>query len=135
MAPTTVLAPDRSDIDASWTNDRPVVSPAALTAALGWELKPEGLCRGDQCVPVADRAGLEMPDGIDLLAAAAALGRPTATDADANLVAVGVPATDRAMALRDKQAPNFTLDDLDGEPQSFWGWRGKKKLLVAFSSW
>ena len=64
-----------------------------------------------------------------------ALGRPTLVDAEAATMVVGAPAAARQGALRDRQAPDFTLTDLDGVPKTLAGWTGKKRLLVAFSSW
>lgn len=41
------------------------LSPEAMTAATDWELKPEGLCLGEVCVPAASggfiRDGKSMP--------------------------------------------------------------------------
>jgi len=42
------------------------------------------------------------------------------------------PAT---QALREPQAPPFTLPDLDGRLHSLEEWRDRKKLLVALSTW
>jgi hypothetical protein len=50
-----------------------LVSGPDLTASMGWELKAEGLCRGDVCVPVRDRSPLMAGDRVDLVAVAAAL--------------------------------------------------------------
>lgn len=117
------------------TANQAVVAADALQSLLGWDLKPEGLCRNDVCVPVPDRSELEHPDGIDLVAVATALGRPALVDEDASTVVLGSPTADRRAALRDRIAPDFTLLDLDGVPQTLAGWTGKKRLLVAFASW
>ena len=53
----------------------------ALAAHTGWTLKPEGLCRGEMCVPVRDRAALGDADGIDLAAFAAEYTDPRRTQA------------------------------------------------------
>src|SRR5262249_37369974 len=64
------------------------LSPGALERALGWELKPEGLCRAGTCVPVRDRAALVHEDGIDLAALARLLDRPLALDAEEGIAAL-----------------------------------------------
>ena len=48
---------------------------------------------------------------------------------------LGAPALDRSAALKDRVAPGFTLTDIDGESRSLADYAGKKRLLVAFSSW
>ena len=131
----TILSDQPTETTASVRGDQVVIAAEALVDVLGWELKAEGLCQDDVCVPVADRARLEAADGLDLTAVADALGRPTLVDADAATMVVGAPAAARQGALRDRQAPDFTLTDLDGVPRTLAGWTGKKRLLVAFSSW
>lgn len=37
------------------------VDPEGLAQRTGWELKPEGLCRGDLCVPLPDYGGGPLP--------------------------------------------------------------------------
>jgi peroxiredoxin len=112
-----------------------LIEPADLVTTLGWELKPSGLCRGDVCVPVRDMDGLRVGDRLDLVAVAGAVGQPCVADADASLVAVALPAELRRAALRDLDAPPFTLPDLDGNLHSLADWAGRKRLLVTFSSW
>ena len=131
----TVLTERVTTVEATWNDARPVVAVEALPGLVGWELKAEGLCRADACVPLSDRAIIEQPGGVDLLAAAAALGRPAVVDVDAALVAVGEPTTERHQAVYDRIAPNFTLPDLDGMPYSLSDWSGRKRLLVVFASW
>jgi hypothetical protein len=100
--------------------------------ATGWTLKPEGLCRGDICVPVQDRDALVSRDGIDLRAFARTLGRPIAIEADAALAVLGEAG---ATGPRSLDAPDFTLPDLDGNPVSLRSFDGRKRLLLAWSSW
>jgi hypothetical protein len=111
------------------------LSRGALEQALGWTLKPEGLCRGNVCVPVRAGAALETVEGVDLAGVATALGRPLALDADERAAYVGVAADERARTLATLEAPDFTLPDLAGRPHSLGEHRGKKVLLVAYASW
>ena len=122
-------------VDASVSAGRVLVDPAQLSAALGWELKPEGLCRDDVCVPVRDPSVLFVGDQLDLAAVGTALGRPVVIDADARLAAVALDAETRRQALDDLVAPSFALADLDGVLHTLDEWRGRKKLLSAFASW
>lgn len=135
MSMIKVMTDTTSEVPGSVMANQAVVAAEVLQSLLGWDLKPEGLCRDDVCVPVPDRSQLERPDGIDLVAVAAALGRPALVDESSSSVVVGAPAADRRAALRDRVAPDFTLLDLDGVPQTLAGWTGKKRLLVAFASW
>ena len=138
---------DLTIIDAGVDAGRPATVPArldggaarlsrgALEQALGWALRPEGLCRGSVCVPVRHAAALETPEGVDLAAVAAALGRPLALDVEEGAAYVGIGADERARSLAALEAPDFTLPDLDGRPHSLGEHRGKKVLLVAYASW
>jgi hypothetical protein len=125
-------------VDARVHGGRVSIAPAALRQALGWELKPEGLCRDATCVPVRDRTALvpdEADGGIDLEAFAAALGRPVAIEAEAGVAALGVAANERASQLATLEAPDFELPDLDGRLHRLSEHRGKKVLLIAYASW
>ena len=113
---------------------RAVIGQAQLDRVLGWELKPEGLCRDDVCVPV-DRDALAVEGGLDLAAVAASLGRPLARDAEHGVAAIGAAADDRGSALRGLAAPDFSLPDLDGRMHSLSEQRGMKVFLVAYASW
>jgi peroxiredoxin len=106
-----------------------------LSQALGWELKPSGLCREHTCVPVLDPSSLRVGGRLDVAAVARALGRPVVVDVDAGLMAVALPAELRRQALDDLRAPPFELPDLDGSLHRLDEWRGLKRLLVTFSSW
>ena len=111
------------------------IAPDALRDATGWSLKPEGLCRGDVCIPVRDRAALAGADGVDLAAFAKALDRPLALDAAERAGALGVAATEQGERLASLEAPDFRLPDLHGRLHSLSQHRGKKVLLIAYASW
>ena len=133
--PLTVITEQPSTVTALWDEGRPIVDPELLGELLGWEWRAEGLCRETVCVPVADRSQVEHDEGIDILAVAEILDRPTVIDPDAGLLVVGQPAGDRLEALHGRRAPDFTLPDLTGSLHSFSDWVGRKRLLVAFASW
>ena len=111
------------------------LSPAGLRDALGWELKPQGLCKDERCVSLAGHADVATDAGIDLAGFAALFARPLALDIDASVAYLGTAAEERAARLASLQAPDFTLPDLGGHMHTLSGYRGKKVLLVAYASW
>jgi peroxiredoxin len=112
-----------------------LIEPDRLPDALGWELKPHGLCREDTCVPVPDMAAIKVGDQLDLVEVAGALTRPVVVDVDAGVMAIALSSERRRQALDDLRAPAFELPDVDGKLHRLDEWLGKKKLLVTFSSW
>jgi hypothetical protein len=125
------------ELDATPEDGRVSLSSRDLRDALGWELKPEGLCRGAVCIPVRERERerLVRGDRIDLERLAELLDRPLAIDADAGLAALAESPGRRAEAMDRLVAPDFTLPDLAGTPHSLSQQRGKKVLLIAYASW
>lgn len=112
-----------------------LVPAAALAAATGWELKPEGLCRGETCVPLLGRrVTTDDPDRVDLGAWADALGLLLEADLDEQVVAL-VPSAATHAAGSDGRAPSLTLPDVDGNPLSFDDLSGHKRVLVTWASW
>jgi peroxiredoxin len=113
-----------------------LISVGDFETISGWDLRPEGLCNGDACVPVRDRPALETEPGlIDVVVAAALLDRPAVADGAAGVMAVGASRQSRRQALVDRVAPGFTLPDLDGKPHTLAELQGKATVLVTFSSW
>jgi hypothetical protein len=134
--PVTLIDEARpSTVEARVRPDGLRLAPAEVARALGWELRPEGLCRGDVCVPVRDRAMLVDDDGISLAALARVLDRPLAVDVDEGVAVLGASAAGRAARLASREAPDLTLPDLDGRLHSLRDQRGKKTLLIAWASW
>jgi len=95
---------------------------------LGWERKPEGLCRDEVCIRVGDGP-------LDLAGLAAALHRPLVVDAAAGVAALGASTRERGSALQSGQAPDFVLKDLAGREWTLSQFRGRKVVLYAYASW
>lgn len=110
------------------------LSVGVLRDALGWELKPEGLCRGDACVPLQPGSSRD-PNGLDLTDIAEALCRPLVLDLEESAAYLGPPVEERCRTLDSLQAPDFTLPDLAGRLHSLHDQRGRKVMLVAYASW
>ena len=135
MTTITVLGDEVATTTGEWADGRPLIEPDALAATIGWTLKPEGLCRDDQCVLVRDGSGIKVGDRVDVAAAAAVVDQPVVVDPQTSVVVLGQPNATRRAALQDRRAPDFTLADLDGVSHRLSDFAGKKRLLVAFSSW
>ena len=135
MATITVLDEAEHTVTGEIDGGRVLVDPAALPDAIGWKLETEGLCRGSVCVPVRDQAALRDGDRVDLVSACVALGRPAVVDGGLGVVAVALPSEERRRVLQDLVAAPFTLPDLDGVAHELAEWRGRKKMLLAFSTW
>ena len=105
------------------------VSRVDFETRTGWQLKPEGACKGDICVPLADKPEGDM---VDLPSLAKQLNMPLVQDEAHGVWALG-PESIGSRALSTVQAPNLTLPTLDGETFELASLRGKKVVLVAWS--
>ena len=105
------------------------VGRADFEARTGWQLKPEGACKGDICIPLATQPG---GDTVDLQSMADQLNLPLVHDADQGLWALG-PESIGSRALASVEAANLTLPTLDGDTFELDSLRGKKVVLVAWS--
>lgn len=135
MSFTLIDAGEARTLEADVDGERVTLAPAALEDALGWELKPEGLCREGACVPVRDFGDRVNADGVDLAAFAELMDRPLALDAAEGVASLGASARDRGVRLNTLEAPDFSLPDLSGRRHSLSEYRGKKVLLIAYASW
>jgi hypothetical protein len=104
---------DSVDVDTTW-----------FEANTGWEIKPEGACRGDVCVP--------LPDTFELGPVAERLGMALVEDEAEGLWALG-PASVGGRALTTAEAPELVLPDVDGDEFRLSSLRGRKVVLVAWA--
>jgi hypothetical protein len=98
----------------------------------GWELKPEGACRDDRCIP------LDMPspapgERIDVVAVAGQLGLPIAKDDNHGIWAIGPESGGRV--LESATFPDVILQDFDGNDIDLGMLLGRKVVLIAWASW
>ena len=133
MTETTVLTDSGAiAVEARWLDGRPWIDAPASRAALGWEVKAQGLCRDAECVLLD---GILEDGALDLLEAADRVGRPVLADPEASLVVVGAETGLRQQALAALDLPDVGLATLSGERVSLRHWAGKKKLFAVFASW
>jgi hypothetical protein len=111
--------------------DRLDLTPAELERQIGWELRPEGLCKDDRCVPFPAAASA---DGhIDVRAVAERLGMPLVHDDRHDLWALGPESGGRV--LDSAELPSIVLTDVDRRPFDLASLRGEKVLIAAWASW
>lgn len=98
---------------------------AGLVEALGWEVKPEGLCRDRTCVPLRGRPAVDaLVDALGLIVAR-----------DREVIALAPSAATRGRQLAGGIAPPLTLRGVDGAELSFDAHSGHKRVLVVWASW
>ena len=95
-------------------------------AGTGWEIKPQGACKGEVCVP--------LPGGYELQRTSDRLGMALVSDPAHRVWALG-PESLGGHALVTAQAPDFELPDLDGHKHRLSDYRGRKVLLASWASW
>ena len=103
----------------------------AFEAGTGWQLKPEGACKGPVCVPLADRA-VASRSQVDGIAVAEAVGLPVVHDEEHDVWAVG-PESIGSRALVSAENADFELPGLDGELFRLSSLRGRKVVVYAWA--
>ena len=102
------------------------ITPDEFAAGTGWEIKPEGACKADVCVP------LDHQNGFDPLAAAERLGMAVVPDERAGRWAFG-PESLGSRALVSAEAPELVLPDLQGNAFRLSSLRGQKVVVVSWA--
>src|SRR5262245_22853829 len=108
-----------------------------LETVTGWSMKPQGLCRGDICVPVPVGQAVDYVAGDAVNAAHfwRRMGNPVLHDAAGEVWVLGTSAYHRSASLQSLEAPDFSLPDLGGTTHTLSEHRGKKVLLATWASW
>jgi hypothetical protein len=125
----------RAEGDALW------LPLTGLTASTGWELKPEGVCKDEICVPVPDsrRQALlrEETSGtfFNLTEFARLIEQPVAHDETHSVWYFGPAGWEWKTRLSSREATDFTLPDLTGRLHSLSELRGTKVFLLFWASW
>ena len=101
------------------------IDAATFHAGTGWEIKPEGACKGEVCVPLGGA-------DFDATATADKLGMAIVRDDERGMTAIG-PESLGGRALTTAEAPDVVLHDLDGAAVRLSDFRGQKVVLVAWA--
>jgi hypothetical protein len=108
---------------------------AEVERATGWTWKPEGMCRGEVCMPLPRDAPLIDGERLDVAAFWRYAGWPVVHDESSHLWVLGEGAAQRGSALASLQAPDFELPDLDGHLHRLSDYRGRRVFLATWASW
>ena len=113
------------------------VDAGALAGATGWDLKPEGFCRDEICVPLPPGRESQFRKGAEVNAAKLwhHAGQPIVVSRDGSAWSLGTSASLRANKLESLQAPDVALPDLDGRIHRISDHLGKKIFLSTWASW
>jgi hypothetical protein len=117
--------------------DSLLIQPDDLPAVNGFTLKPQGACYEDMCIPIAESLFVEQ-DGkkwFDLTAFADLLGQPYVADTNARVWSFAEIPSRRESMMVDAMAPNFEVTDREGQVVRMADLKGKKALIVTWSSW
>lgn len=114
-----------------------LIRPDDLPRINGFELKPEGACFGDMCISVGDDLLVER-DGkqwFDLTAFADRLDQPYVADPESRVWSFAeIPAKRESMMIH-AMVPDFEITDRQGNVITPVDLKGKKALIVTWSSW
>ena len=105
------------------------IDPVDVERRTGWQIKPQGACKGDRCIPLPATGG----GRIEARLLAERLGMPLVHDEPSGLWCLGPEAGGRA--LSGVEAPDLVLPDVHGREFRLRSLRGSKVLLVAWASW
>ena len=111
-----------------------------LQRATGFELKPQGACLGELCVPMPDDGDRmrRLRDGAEWLNVSelsSRLDQKTVVDPAGSVWSLGPIPDVRRSTLESGIAPDFEIADRNGEMLRLSDLRGKKVLIVTWASW
>jgi hypothetical protein len=124
---TDVRADPARTVDALW------VRKSDLPRINDFELKPQGACRADVCIPIPK----SMTSGayFNLTAFAKKVGQAVVAEPGVRLWSFGEIPVVRGSFLESRMAPDVVVPDRAGRPVPLSSFRGKKVLLVTWASW
>jgi len=117
------------------------VSPEDFTRINGFELKPQGACYKDMCVPVKQDADNELfvkRDGqswLNVSKFASKVQQAFVSDQESKVWSFGMVPSSRKSFLDSAIAPDFELKGRDGDLVKLSDFRGKKVLIITWASW
>lgn len=119
------IRPDGGDFKDLW------VRGADLPRINEFELKPQGACRADMCIPIS--RSLKAGPWFNLSAFARKLGQPVVQES--SVWSFGEIPVLRGNFYNSRIAPDFAVSDRKGRTVHLSDFRGKKALVITWASW
>jgi hypothetical protein len=119
------IHPDAHNLNDLW------VRAADLPRINEFELKPQGACRADMCIPISKN--LKTGEWFNLTGFARKLGETVV--ADSGVWSFGEIPVVRGNFYNSRIAPDFAAPDRKGRPVHLSDFRGKKVLVLTWASW
>lgn len=135
---TTVLSEDRAVrlervLSDSKTPNALWVRKVDLPKVNGFELKPQGACRADVCIPIPK--DLLRGEYFNLTAFSGKVGQLVVHDPTERVWSFSEIPIFRGAFLESRMAPDFAVPDRKGRIVRLSEFRGKKVLVVTWASW
>ena len=117
------------------------IRPAELKRVNGFELKPEGACLDEICVPVRQDENSDMfitrsgQSWFNVAELADRIEQPYAVDYEEGVWSFGAIPVQRSGFVKDGMAPDFELPDVNGKHYRLSDFKGKKIMLLTWASW
>ena len=141
-SPTVLYKDDVVSVEKSLSDPNDLwVQTTDLTRVNGFELKPEGACLDDICVPVKRSPDSDLlvtrsgTDWFNVTELARKIKQPFAVDHDQNVWSFGAIPAIRSRFVNQHIAPDFTILDRQGKPVSLSEYKDMKVLLLTWASW
>jgi peroxiredoxin len=140
-AQVTVLARQNTiSIDRALVDGQQLWVPQANVEAItGFDLKPQGLCAGEICIPIPAAGGWVSQYGgrtyFNVTRFAQKVDQVFACDLDHKIWSFSVVPGPQTSPLIAGKAPDFALPDRSGKMVRLSDFRGKKVLLLTWASW
>jgi hypothetical protein len=135
---TTVLYQGKSiTLSETGSGEGLLISPEDLSRINGFELKPEGACYEDLCIPLNQNLFVTESgkQWFNLAAFAELLEQPYVVDHEAKVWSFSEIPAKRQNMMVNGMAPDFEVIDREGKVIRMADFKGKKALIVTWSSW
>jgi hypothetical protein len=109
------------------------VRKADLPRINDFEVKPQGACRNDLCIPISK--DLRRGEWFNLSGFARKTGEAVVSDAPSRVWSFGEIPVMRGGFVNSRIAPDFAVPDRKGRTVHLSDFRGKKVLVVTWASW
>ena len=135
---TTVLYQGRRiTLEETGPGNRLLIRPEDLVRVNGFELKPEGACYQSLCIPVREALFVDADNKrwFDVTTFADLLDQAWVADTERRVWSFAEAPAKRSGLLTSAEAPDLELTDRQGKVVRLADFRGKKTLVVTWSSW